>query len=140
MTLAAQLGTPVVEFPGDHGGFLALPEQFGRLLATWVRSASLITDLGICLTGDHIGTNPAGQPQRPWPCLAARGAGVMVFTGSGCSGSSCSCHSACEILTAGAADFTVRLSKPGGPQQPRTRARGSRRSSQQEKAQWLRAQ
>ncbi len=32
MALAAQLSTPVVEFPGDHGGFLALPEQFGRLL------------------------------------------------------------------------------------------------------------
>ncbi|HEV2259844.1 MAG TPA: hypothetical protein VGS06_42595, partial [Streptosporangiaceae bacterium] len=32
MALAAQLGTPVVKFPGDHGGFLALPEQFGRLL------------------------------------------------------------------------------------------------------------
>jgi hypothetical protein len=22
----------VVDFPGDHGGFLALPEQFGRVL------------------------------------------------------------------------------------------------------------
>ena len=32
MALAAQLGTPVVKFPGDHGGFLVLPEQFGRLL------------------------------------------------------------------------------------------------------------
>jgi predicted phage tail protein len=30
--LAAQLGTPVVEFPGDHGGFAALPEQFGQVL------------------------------------------------------------------------------------------------------------
>jgi len=32
VALADQLGTPVVEFPGDHGGFLALPEQFGRVL------------------------------------------------------------------------------------------------------------
>jgi pimeloyl-ACP methyl ester carboxylesterase len=30
--LAAQLGTPVVEFLGDHGGFAALAEQFGRVL------------------------------------------------------------------------------------------------------------
>ena len=32
VALAGQLGTPVAEFPGDHGGFLALPEQFGRAL------------------------------------------------------------------------------------------------------------
>jgi clorobiocin/coumermycin A biosynthesis protein CloN7/CouN7 len=32
VALAGQLGTPVVEFPGDHGGFMALPEQFGRVL------------------------------------------------------------------------------------------------------------
>jgi len=32
VALAGQLGTSVVEFPGDHGGFLALPEQFGRVL------------------------------------------------------------------------------------------------------------
>jgi clorobiocin biosynthesis protein CloN7 len=32
VALAAELGTPVVEFPGDHGGFLAFPEEFGRLL------------------------------------------------------------------------------------------------------------
>jgi len=32
VALADQLGTPVVEFPGDHGGFAALPEQFGGLL------------------------------------------------------------------------------------------------------------
>jgi hypothetical protein len=32
VALAAELGTPVIEFPGDHGGFLALPEQFGREL------------------------------------------------------------------------------------------------------------
>jgi len=29
---AGQLGTPVVDFPADHGGFAAVPEQFGRLL------------------------------------------------------------------------------------------------------------
>jgi clorobiocin/coumermycin A biosynthesis protein CloN7/CouN7 len=32
VALADQLGTPVVEFPGDHCGFAALPEQFGGLL------------------------------------------------------------------------------------------------------------
>ena len=32
VALAGRLGTPVVDFPGDHGGFLALPEQFGRVL------------------------------------------------------------------------------------------------------------
>jgi clorobiocin biosynthesis protein CloN7 len=32
VALARRLGTPVVEFPGDHGGFLAFPEQFGRVL------------------------------------------------------------------------------------------------------------
>jgi clorobiocin/coumermycin A biosynthesis protein CloN7/CouN7 len=30
--LADQLGTTVVDFPGDHGGFLALPEQCARVL------------------------------------------------------------------------------------------------------------
>jgi clorobiocin/coumermycin A biosynthesis protein CloN7/CouN7 len=30
--LAARLGTPVAEYPGDHGGFLALPEQCARVL------------------------------------------------------------------------------------------------------------
>jgi clorobiocin/coumermycin A biosynthesis protein CloN7/CouN7 len=30
--LADRLGTPVIEFPGDHGGFMALPEQCGRVL------------------------------------------------------------------------------------------------------------
>ncbi len=29
---AGRLGTPVIEFPGDHGGFLFQPEQCGRLL------------------------------------------------------------------------------------------------------------
>lgn len=32
VALADQLSTPVVEFPGDHGGFVALPEQCGRVL------------------------------------------------------------------------------------------------------------
>jgi clorobiocin biosynthesis protein CloN7 len=32
VALADRLGTTVVDFPGDHGGFLAFPEQFGRLL------------------------------------------------------------------------------------------------------------
>jgi pimeloyl-ACP methyl ester carboxylesterase len=33
VALADQLGTPVAEFPGNHAGFLAAPEQFGRELA-----------------------------------------------------------------------------------------------------------
>jgi pimeloyl-ACP methyl ester carboxylesterase len=32
VALADQLGTTVAEFPGDHGGFAAMPEQFGRVL------------------------------------------------------------------------------------------------------------
>jgi pimeloyl-ACP methyl ester carboxylesterase len=32
VALAAQLGTPVAEFPGNHGGFLAQPEPFGQSL------------------------------------------------------------------------------------------------------------
>lgn len=32
MALAGRLGTPPVQFPGDHGGFAALPEQSGRVL------------------------------------------------------------------------------------------------------------
>ena len=32
VALAGQLGTTVVEFPGDHGAFLAVAEQFGRVL------------------------------------------------------------------------------------------------------------
>jgi clorobiocin biosynthesis protein CloN7 len=32
VALADRLGTPVVEFPGDHGGFVGLPEQCGRVL------------------------------------------------------------------------------------------------------------
>jgi clorobiocin biosynthesis protein CloN7 len=32
VALADQLGTTVVDFPGDHGGFVALPKECGRLL------------------------------------------------------------------------------------------------------------
>ena len=32
VALADQLGTTVVDFPGDHGGFVALPDQCGRVL------------------------------------------------------------------------------------------------------------
>jgi clorobiocin biosynthesis protein CloN7 len=32
MALADRLGTSVIEFPGDHGGFMALPEQCGHVL------------------------------------------------------------------------------------------------------------
>jgi clorobiocin/coumermycin A biosynthesis protein CloN7/CouN7 len=32
VALADQLGTAVVDFPGDHGGFVAFPEQCGRVL------------------------------------------------------------------------------------------------------------
>jgi len=32
IALADRLGTPVIEFPGDHGGFMGLSEQFGRVL------------------------------------------------------------------------------------------------------------
>jgi hypothetical protein len=32
VALADQLRTPVVEFPGDHGRFLAQPGQFGRVM------------------------------------------------------------------------------------------------------------
>jgi clorobiocin biosynthesis protein CloN7 len=32
VALADRLGTPVVEFPGDHAGFVALPGQFGNVL------------------------------------------------------------------------------------------------------------
>jgi clorobiocin biosynthesis protein CloN7 len=32
VALAKHLDTRVVEFPGDHGGFVALPEQCGRVL------------------------------------------------------------------------------------------------------------
>jgi len=40
VALARQLGTPVAEFPGDHGGFLAEPERFGRELARVLSEAS----------------------------------------------------------------------------------------------------
>jgi pimeloyl-ACP methyl ester carboxylesterase len=32
VALAEQLGMTVIDFPGDHGGFVALPEQCGRVL------------------------------------------------------------------------------------------------------------
>ena len=32
VTLADRLGTPIVEFPGDHAGFVTLPEQCGQVL------------------------------------------------------------------------------------------------------------
>jgi pimeloyl-ACP methyl ester carboxylesterase len=32
VTLAGRLGTPVVEFPGDHGGFVTQPDQCGQVL------------------------------------------------------------------------------------------------------------
>jgi clorobiocin/coumermycin A biosynthesis protein CloN7/CouN7 len=32
LALAGRLGTSIAEFPGDHGGFMALPEQFARVL------------------------------------------------------------------------------------------------------------
>ncbi len=32
VALAGQLSAPTVELPGDHGGFAAVPEQFGRVL------------------------------------------------------------------------------------------------------------
>jgi hypothetical protein len=32
VALATELGTDVVEFPGDHGGFLAHPDEFGHVL------------------------------------------------------------------------------------------------------------
>jgi len=32
VALADQLGTPIVEFPGDHGGFVTLPEQCAQVL------------------------------------------------------------------------------------------------------------
>jgi clorobiocin biosynthesis protein CloN7 len=42
--LAERLGTGLVELPGDHGGFVSLPEQFGRVLDE-------------VLTGDRRGTD-----------------------------------------------------------------------------------
>ena len=32
VALATELGTPVADFPGDHGGFVVFPQQFGREL------------------------------------------------------------------------------------------------------------
>ncbi len=38
--LAARLGTTAVEFPGDHGGFLAQPEQFASVLDQVLRETT----------------------------------------------------------------------------------------------------
>ncbi len=32
LALADRLGTPAVEFPGDHGGFVTLPDQCAQVL------------------------------------------------------------------------------------------------------------
>jgi hypothetical protein len=32
VTLAGRLGTPVAEFPGDHAGFVPLPDQCAQVL------------------------------------------------------------------------------------------------------------
>jgi hypothetical protein len=34
VALAEQLGTPPVEFPGDHGGFIGQPREFAATLRT----------------------------------------------------------------------------------------------------------
>jgi clorobiocin/coumermycin A biosynthesis protein CloN7/CouN7 len=39
LALADRLGTPVVEFPGDHGGFMTRPEPCGRVLDQVLTSA-----------------------------------------------------------------------------------------------------
>jgi pimeloyl-ACP methyl ester carboxylesterase len=65
---AEQLGTPAVEFPGDHGGFMAQPEQFGlvlpgaqradltarsqsAVLSVVVRQSASATDLAVAIAG-----------------------------------------------------------------------------------------
>jgi len=40
VALAERLGTPVVDFPGDHGGFIAFPEEFAALLDQVLRETS----------------------------------------------------------------------------------------------------
>jgi clorobiocin biosynthesis protein CloN7 len=40
VALASELGTDVVEFPGDHGGFLAQPDEFGRVLGKALRAGA----------------------------------------------------------------------------------------------------
>src|SRR5262249_24677029 len=50
--------------------------------------------------------------------VLAAGARGGVYTGRGWSRSSCTCDSACEILTAGAADFHSRPSRAGGRASP----------------------
>jgi hypothetical protein len=61
--------------------------------------------------------SPDGPAERPGPDNTAR-IGMVVLTRSGYGGNSCSCHSACEILTAGAADSRVRLLTTGGRSSP----------------------
>ena len=43
MALAGLLGTPPVEFPGDHGGFMAQPEEFADVLVRTFRTAGAAT-------------------------------------------------------------------------------------------------
>ncbi len=40
VALAEQLGTSVVDFPGDHGGFLGHPKEFARVLTSVLTAAS----------------------------------------------------------------------------------------------------
>lgn len=40
MALAEQLGTPPVEFPGDHGGFIGQPVEFAKTLQTVLAGTS----------------------------------------------------------------------------------------------------
>ena len=40
VALAEQLGTTVLDFPGDHAGFIAYPEQFGALLDQVLREGT----------------------------------------------------------------------------------------------------
>jgi len=69
----------------------------------------------------------AGGTVRP-------GGAAMVFNGRGWSRSSCTCHSACEILTAGAAGITGQAFTGRRSRQPGSHACASRRSSHQERA------
>ena len=59
-----------------------------------------------------------GPTPTPALRLAATELASWSLLVSGCSGSSCSCPSACEVLTAGAADSAVRLSTAGGRSSP----------------------
>lgn len=46
MALARLLGTPPVEFPGDHGGFIAQPEEFAEVLVRTIRTAGPVAASG----------------------------------------------------------------------------------------------